>query len=68
MHPIIAEQTATEIRQRRLAHAATRRRLSTGVSAPASPRRWRARQAARLVALARRLDPAVGESRRLVVR
>lgn len=68
MHPIIAEQTATEIRQRRLQHAATRRRMSATGHAQAPARGWRARQAARLVALARRLDPGAVDSRPVVLR
>ncbi len=57
MHPIIAEYTANDLRARRLEHASTRRRLdrSSAVSRPG----WRGRQAARLVALARRLDPSL---------
>ncbi len=56
MHPIIAEQAATELRQRRLDQAAVRRRVALAPR-PRTVRSWRARQAARLVAVARRLDP-----------
>lgn len=65
MHPIIAEQAATELRQRHLDRAAVRRRMGRASRSPS--RGWRARQAARLVAVARRLDPCV-ETRPLVVR
>lgn len=68
MHPIIANQTATEMRQRRLQHAATRRRLALARHASSSTPAWRVRQAARLVALARRLDPGAVGSRPAVLR
>lgn len=65
MHPIIAEYTANDLRTRHLARAATRRRLAR---APAARRPgWRGRQAARLVALARRLDPSL-DARRFATR
>ncbi len=57
MHPIMAEYTANDLRARQLARASARRRLdrSPGARRPG----WRGRQAARLVALARRLDPSL---------
>lgn len=65
MHPIIAEYAARDLRDRRLTHATTRRRVARASAVRGAG--WRSRQAARLVALARRLDPNV-EGREVATR
>lgn len=65
MHPIMAEYTANDLCARRLAQASTRRRLERASAVGRTG--WRGRQAARLVALARRLDPSL-DARELATR
>lgn len=61
MHPIVAEHIAADRRSRQLEAAVAHRRRARAASARVWPTaHWRARQARRLVALARRLDPAAG--------
>lgn len=56
MHPIIAQQVATDRACERLQEAAARRAARAARPDVLS---WRARQARHLLALARRLDPSV---------
>lgn len=55
MHPIVADQIASLLVVERRREADLRRRVARSVP----QRTWRARQARRLLALARRLDPSV---------
>lgn len=60
MHPIVAEQMAADRRSRQLEVAAAHRRARSAAASASLPAHWRARQARRLVVLARRLDPGIG--------
>lgn len=59
MHPIVVDHVAADLRSRRLAEAAVHRHVQAVRPSRPAPHTWRSRQARRLLALARRLDPTL---------
>lgn len=71
MHPIVVDHVAADLRSRRLAEAAIHRHVRAVRASRSTARTWRSRQARRLLALARRLDPTLepgAPARRVVLR